>query len=396
MQTRSRYTLFVALWLFAALPATAQEVPDNGTIGAPELRGFRLPGTRVVPPPTTQSDPAPASPPPDTQRAPAPEVATPQPAPARRERPAARVEQAAPAASAASRPPTDAPRDTAPREATPLPAEADAYPVEDIAPLAVPAPAMSEPSVPASAEAASSGMMWPALAAGLALLGGLFFYRRRCRLALAGDAEILERAPLPEPAPEPAPGPAGLVSIRRPVPVQLKEEDETLKPVLELEFRPERMVATDAQAAVHFELFVRNAGGGPARNVRVEAMMFNASAQQNQEIAAFLATPTQMDSAAASLSLQPGQAVQMRSNVVMPKQNVREIHIDGRPLFIPTVAVRIVYQWGRARSDQTHKTYLVGIENQKSPQKMGPFRLDLGPRIYRSVGGRQIELARAG
>jgi hypothetical protein len=62
----------------------------------------------------------------------------------------------------------------------------------------------------------------------------------------------------------------------------------------------------------------------------------------------------------------------------------------GVPLFIPTVVVRVVYQWGKGRSSQVHGTYLVGIENQKvARRKWAPFRLDLGPRIYRSVGGRR-------
>ena len=192
----------------------------------------------------------------------------------------------------------------------------------------------------------------------------------------------------PEPA-APAPAPV-------PRPAQVREEDEELRPALVFEFKAERLVATDAQATVHFALLVRNSGQGPARNVRIEARMFNASAQQAQEIAAFLATPGQTDEASAALVLQPQQSVGVRTAVVMPKESIREIVIDGRPLFIPTVVVRAVYQWGRARSGRAHESYLVGIHNDKSPDKMGPFRLDLGPRVYRSVGGRQIEMARAG
>jgi MYXO-CTERM domain-containing protein len=232
-------------------------------------------------------------------------------------------------------------------------------------------------------------MMWPALAAGLALLAGLFFIQRRRRTALAGDSAVLERASLAEAPEPPAPAP---VPVRRPVLVK-QDEDEGPQPALELKFKPDRMVATDSQAIVHFKLEVLNSGQGPARNVRIEARMFSASAQQNQEIAAFLATPCEIE--AAPLTLVAGQGGVTEGAVMMERQNVREIRIDGRPLFIPTVVVRAVYQWGKGRSSQVHGTYLVGIENQKSPEKMGPFRLDMGPRIYRSVGGRQIELARA-
>jgi hypothetical protein len=198
---------------------------------------------------------------------------------------------------------------------------------------------------------------------------------------------VLPEAPGPGAA-EPAPLP-----VRTPVAVK-EEEDEGLQPVIELQFKPDRMVATDKQAAVHFDLAVLNSGQAPARNVRIEARMFSASANQQQEIAAFLAAPCELDGGA-PLTLQPRQGANTSGSVMLDKQSVREIRIDGRPLFIPTVAVRVVYQWGKGRSSQAHGTYLVGIENHKSPEKMGPFRLDMGPRIYRSVGTRQIELARA-
>jgi len=397
--SRTIAAAFAALLL--AAPAAAQETQGNGTVGAPELRGFRLPGTRVVPPAPTTQPPAPT---------PEPPAAT-EP---RREAPAA-----APAArtSAAPQPQREAPRAAVPPAATPAPARAPVEAPAAAAPAAetsaAEAPAVSldafptaetfptqdysgAPATPAiippaedNDEPAFGNLMWPAVAAGLALLAGLFFLQRRRRAALAGDAAVLERASLVETPEPPAPAP---IPVRKPILVK-EDEDEGLKPVLELGFKPDRMVATDSQATVHFTLTVDNKGKGPARNVRVEARMFSASAQQSQEIAAFLAAPCEIE--AAPLTLAPGQGGITERAVTMERQNVREVRIDGRPLFIPTVVVRAVYQWGRARSSQVHGTYVVGIENQKSPDKMGPFRLDMGPRIYRSVGGRKIEPARA-
>lgn len=393
MPMRFRIDFAAALaFLLAAAPASAQEVPDNRVVGAPELRDFRLPGTRVVPAPANTAEPAtpPASPPPaaeDTGETPAPARQTPAPAAAA---PAQQPQRSAPRPA----PPADGAPSTETIEASPAPSQealfegaaVDDYRAEDFARAPAPA-AVDRPAADPQDLASGGGVMWPALAAGLALLAALFFVQRRRRAALAGG-EAVARSVAPEVAEVPAPLP-------RPSQAQLRKEDEALRPALELEFTPERMVATDAQAAVHFGLMVRNTGNGPARNLRIEAQMFNASAQQKQEIEKFLARPAQSDGAEAALNLQPGQSAGFRSSVVMPKENVREIQVDGRALFIPTVAVRIVYQWGNGRSGRTHGTYLIGIQNQQSPEKMGPFRLDLGPRIYRSVGGRQIEMARA-
>ncbi len=382
--------------LMLPLPAAGQEAPANSTVGAPELRGFRLQGRRVTPPQTTQPVPPPASTPP----APAAERPAETPVPAGRAPAAVRQPQT-------STRPTDTnppPQSTRPAPARPAPAvEAAPQEIPTIplaAPLAdelsgpeaasTPLPPAFVPPGAATDQAAGIPSMWPAaVALGMALLAGLFFVRRRRRAALAEDGLALARSGGDEGAEAPVPA-----SVRRPV--QLREEEEETRPALVFEFKPERMVATDAQATVHFALLVRNSGHGSARNVRIEARMFNASPQQAQEIAAFLATPAQTDEASASLVLQPQQSAGVRTSVVMPKESVREIRIDGRPLFIPTVVVRAVYQWGRARSGQASGSYLVGIQNEKSPEKMGPFRLDLGPRVYRSVGRRQIEPARAG
>lgn len=151
------------------------------------------------------------------------------------------------------------------------------------------------------------------------------------------------------------------------------------------------MVATAEGATVHFELVVKNVGKSPARNVRIQAQMFNPSAEQQRDIKAFFAAPA---AAGDAFNVPPQLAARFKSSVIMPRDRLRQIEVGGRPLFIPTVAVNIVYEYGEGRTGQTSKSYVIGTE-QQSAEKMGPFRLDLGPRIYRQVGGRPLDLARA-
>jgi hypothetical protein len=77
----------------------------------------------------------------------------------------------------------------------------------------------------------------------------------------------------------------------------------------------------------------------------------------------------------------------------MPKEHVREIALEGRRLFIPMVAFNVFYEWGEGRTGQTSMSYLVGREAEQPSTKMGAFRLDLGPRVYRSVGQRPNTVA---
>jgi hypothetical protein len=90
----------------------------------------------------------------------------------------------------------------------------------------------------------------------------------------------------------------------------------------------------------------------------------------------------------------PKEEVHLTAAVAMPNENVRELTVQGRRLFIPTVAFNIVYDWGNGKSGQTSASYVVGREAETPTEKMGAFRLDLGPRLYRSVGQRPMSLAR--
>lgn len=167
-----------------------------------------------------------------------------------------------------------------------------------------------------------------------------------------------------------------------------------MRPWIELEFKPARAAATPTEANVQFELTVRNTGTAPARNVRIEVRMFNAGHSQEQEIEAFYSEPIRERTSPALEALPAKGEVQLTSAVALPNENVRELTVQGRRLFIPTVAFNVVYDWGNGKSGQTSASYLVGREAETPTEKMGAFRLDLGPRLYRSVGQRPMRLAR--
>jgi hypothetical protein len=242
---------------------------------------------------------------------------------------------------------------------------------------------------------AESSFPWLYLALGglLALLAfvGLGKFRRQPRFAHARAAAPAMPAPpaappAPAPAPKPAPAAAppasgGIVGIQ-------------VRPWIELEFRPDRAAATMTDASVQYELIVRNMGNAPAHNIRIEARMFNASADQEREIGAFYAEPVRERTPPSIATIPARGEIQLRSAVSMPKEEMREVTVQGRRLFIPMVAFNVIYDWGNGRSGQTSTSYLVGREPEKASDKMGAFRLDLGPRLYRSVGQRQTKLAR--
>ena len=353
--------------LGAAAAAPAQEAGGNA-IGPAQLRDFSLTPKQTIvrqPPPEARPAPRVAPPSPATQ-APAPRAGQPE-----RSAPASTQAQRPPAAQAPASPseqPTPPPTAQIPSFApTPLPA----------APAPIPAPAEAAPAPIAAGSDGPPYWLYGIFAAALALLGVALFRRRRLRgreLAYAADV-----APAAAPAPAPPP-------IPRPDPVP--------RPWLELELKTIRASFSEVEAVVEFELSIGNTGGSPARNLKIDVKMFNAGREQDQEIGAFFRTAGRESTKLNLPGIHHGATGVIQGEVAMPLEEMKAMKLDGRMLFVPVVAVNALYEWGEGRNGQSSKSYVVGRELETPSEKMGAFRVDQGPRIWRTVGQRQHKLAR--
>ncbi len=350
----------IAASLSAAVPVgalPAQDATNNSSgtvIGPPQLKDFSLtPRERIVTQPPPEATPEPATKAPAEPRTEQPAQPRTQPPPARR--------TTDPASSAS--PPVQ--RETeADQTADTVPAPAPAEPV-------LPEPDADSAASPPQAEPDGEGSSYwlyaiPALM--LALLGAAAAQRRRRR------PEALV-SPTPEAAAPP-----------RPDPLQ--------RPWLELEMTALRAGMTDEEAQIEFDLLIRNSGKTAARNIRINARMFNAGASQDADIGAFFRTRGEGRKTFSVPAMAAGQEGVLNGSVVMPREELRGIAVDNRVLFVPMVAVNTMYEWEGGRTGQTSKSYVVGREVSGPDGKMGAFRLDLGPRVWRTVGQRQHKLAR--
>ena len=84
------------------------------------------------------------------------------------------------------------------------------------------------------------------------------------------------------------------------------------------------------------------------------------------------------------------QRVTVNTAVFLAKDQVVPIEMEGRALFVPMVAFNALYSWASGRG-QTSASFLVGKET--AGDKLAPFRLDLGPRIFRGLVARAHSLA---
>lgn len=406
MKTRWRVIVAVSAALLAAgTPALAQEQsasPDplapapaqSDAVGPPQLKDFTLNGTvtRAAPAPV-QVQPKPRqSTATSTDRQSIQTAAPPRPQPTRQvaestsrsQSPAASADQPTESASIGS----DLSRLTPSRRvATP-----------EIAPSDEPAatPAFVPAAAGESADVSHNALpILPWLIAALALVGAAAWYflrqRPRERYAAAGGIDLFE-APSPTPVPPPV-RKASPSAQKAPPPQPVPEPEATgivstrLRPWLEIEFKPERAIVDDDKAAVRFELSVLNTGNAPARDVLLEASLFNAGPMQDQQIQLFFDNPVAKGDRVPFIP--PMQRLTVNTAVFLPRDKVRSIEIEGQSVFVPMIAFNALYGWG-SNKGQTSASYLVG--KMTGGEKLAPFRLDAGPRIFRNLAAREHEL----
>lgn len=388
MRAVSRVTvvlLAVSVALAPAIAGAQQTTPagnttTSDTVGPPQLQNFSLPGTvtrpadrpaTTAPATTAGTTPAPRTPP-ATRAARAPATA----APASRVQPPEVRRTTAPAPRSAVQ--TSAP----PPPVISTPVASQPAPTPSFAPAQTPEPAASSrPTIPLFA--------WLLAALAIGVGGALLFRRNRARQAYAGGdvdeyvapeaASAPPSAPVPPPAPPPVPqapsAPAGIVSTR-------------LRPRLEIAFRPLRCVLDHERATIDFELDLFNAGSAPARDIFIDATAFNAGPTQDALIAGFFDSRREQGHAIEVLA--PLDRTMVPLQLALPRDQLQPYELGGQQVFVPLVAFNATYGWGSG-SGQTAASYLLGRQTQG--EKLAPFRLEAGPRIFRSLGAKALPAA---
>lgn len=395
----------LAAWLMLGpTAASAQDAAaTNSTaaqaVGPRELQNFSLQGnvTRPAEEPAQRPSTAPVASTGD-DRAAAPAPAARQPA---RERTAS-AQPAVTAPRTATPPRREPARETASIE-QPSQAPADTTLLTRPVPTPASAPAFPPPPLASSNTLAPEPgfSLLPWLLAALALAaGGLFlFWRNRSQPALAGGPETdffktpeakpvrwLTPEPEPKPVPRPAPSPTPEPRADTPPP-PVGVVSTGLRPWVEIAMQPLRCTVTDTNVTFEIELELFNSGSAPARDILVEAVMVNASENQDQELAAFFARPPG-----------PGQRIEVIhalnrtafvTQVVIAREHVHGFNMQGREVFVPLLAFNAFYRRGSGEA-QSSVAYLVGPATKA--EKLAPFRLDLGARLFESLAARLLPL----
>ncbi|MCM8730947.1 hypothetical protein ACFO8O_08240 [Hephaestia sp. GCM10023244] len=327
--------------------------PSNDRLRAPQNTPRTAPTPRASTAPTATPPPAP------TPRA-SPLMIQPLPTPS-----AAPLPQRTPAPRATAAPmqaPTATPPPEPQAEATPAP-----IPVAAPSPVASPVPTPIATATPLAdtPDGPNGRSLLPLVLVLLAIvvvgLAWLWLARRRA----GPDAEDAAADTAAEPI--------------APLPSRAAQ-----RPRLDLGFRPRRAGMNVLSAAVDYELVVRNQGDAAARDVRIALQLFTAGDHHDAELRDYLDDPVEAPIVAA-FDLAAGETRTVRAIALLPKEAVNVVTVQGRPMFVPLVAINALYHWGTDQHGQTATSHVVGIA-QPGSAKMQPFWLDAPARMYDRVG----------
>lgn len=388
----------------APIDVTAAPPPSAETVGPSQLRNFNLQGTVTRP---ADRQPATSTQPVSTAPAPAREGDA---VPSEAARPAARAATGSRTAAAPPTSITTASGNTSPVGSNALTPSVPSAVKTNPAQLPVDPTTQVSPSLSPD----DGGWSWPWIAALVALLGGggLIAWSRRGRnrryadpgraafaglareAGLGGEAEprIAPRPdPVPpraQPAPAPVPGP-----VARPAPSSAPKPapaddglivSTRLKPELNVQMLPDRVVVNEREVMLQFDVVLSNSGSAPARDLLVEAKLVTAHSEQDRDIAEFFQAPAGTGDRMPGLS--PYGKISLKSVVRLPLDQVHAFEAGGRRLFVPLVAFNIRFRAGSTEG-QASASFLIGRGSEED-DKLAPFRLDLGPRIFRGLVAR--------
>jgi hypothetical protein len=225
----------------------------------------------------------------------------------------------------------------------------------------------------------------------LLLAGGAFtFLRRRRTIDDYVAEEPVARVAVPPPSPSPVPASAASPLAPAPAPRVTARTIEEDRPEIEITLIPKRAGTNLTSAAVDYQVELRNTGSVAARDIRFGIYMLSASATQANDLQ-MIFTATVDQPALPPFELAAGADVQLSGMALLPRENLNVMTIDGKPWFVPVLAMKAEYRWGEnvGAPGVATAAHMIGIDRGEGA-KMAPFRLDTGPHMHPGVSHRRV------
>ena len=333
--------MLIAIAALAAAPLAAQDAPAPSATPVPE------PTATVAPPPVVLTQPPAVAP-----------------------SPAATAPTPAPSATPTRRPRPQATASAAPT-ATATPAPVPTVPIAS-APVAAPTPRATPQSAPVAApvEPQSGGGWWlmGVLAAIAGAGAGFWLLRRRsAEPDEIADPVVPPTAPV-APSVEPVAVPVAPVA---PPPASGGFVTSSLRPKIELGFRPVRAGTETLRARVEYEVAIANVGSALAAGLHVELILLSAGNDHDALLSHFWTAPPERP-IAADIRIEPGGVAALAGEALVDRDALETITAAGRRMFVPLVAMRVLSGSGGLLA---RGAWLIGVARE-GQAKLAPISLE--------------------
>ena len=367
-------TAFVASAMASGPSVRAQEaVPETPS----ELRDFRLDKPSTQPQAETQPSPMPG-----------PLVAPPPPAVRTQTQPEPSTRRTEKTVEPTRR--DSAQTDT--RSTNTTDTEPEATPEEVLSPLeAKPPSTLPAPVIATEVERDKPALPYWQIAAALAALGLLamiaFWVRRIRGTAPEYVSDLPELQPEPVMDVEPTPT---ITPDSSSTPTLAVAAEPIRNAIIAIRFVPEKATVTFATLTIKGQLQVSNEGTAGVHDMQLRAGLISASHQQQEAASQFFSTarniiPNSMGNAKA------GETIGMELELLVSLSEMQSFPLGDQRLLVPIILATIEYR----TDDQTTPQHaeiacMIGRESTPPKAKMGPLRLDLGPRSFAPLGARPL------
>ena len=163
---------------------------------------------------------------------------------------------------------------------------------------------------------------------------------------------------------------------------------------LTLEVRSARLSLMGA--TIGYALTLHNRGNRSADDILIRTFMANADANQQAQLQQFFAGTVGLP-AHSAVSLAPGQSYSLTGELRLLPDQITPLQMGDRALLIPLAAFDAQYRWSDEAanptgSGRTGRAFIIGQEKTPPADRLAPFRVDQGPRQFRTPGSRATAL----
>jgi len=155
---------------------------------------------------------------------------------------------------------------------------------------------------------------------------------------------------------------------------------------VEFEIAPRRAGTNLVGVSVDFTLTIRNIGQVPARAVRLEVYLLTAGEQQQAQLEALFDGPVDRP-IVTPFDLPAAGDTEVSAVTTVPFADANQVQLLGRPIVVPIVVAVARYDWGEGGEGRLARAFVLGVKREGS-DRLAPFWLDRGPRMFDAVGWR--------